>query len=166
MTRLDSRSWLSVGGRDQDSVRLFGFIFDHITVALFRAQRRRVSRSLFFYYIYTMASRSICRIKPRISRPEIFISSSSRGSLLPNRYYAAQSDPNETNDTSAAQPRQNTLETGRDPRLPPKPPAGTYPHAFQDSRDDPHSNSMRLHYQHPTTIRTTAGATSTCTFYR
>ncbi|KAG8770706.1 hypothetical protein FRC15_003946 [Serendipita sp. 397] len=59
-----------------------------------------------------------------------------------------------TKDASSSSMSESGWE--RDPSLPPKPPPGTYPHPFPNSRDDPHSNSMRSVYQHPTTTYKTS----------
>lgn len=59
------------------------------------------------------------------------------------RQYATQ--PSSTSDSSA-------VKVDRDPSLPPKPPPETYPHPFPNSRDDPHSNSMRVTYQPPASM--------------
>jgi hypothetical protein len=97
-----------------------------------------------------MASRYIGRLESQVLRRKCSFSLSSQPARYSARQYATQqSFEGQTSVSSSSSSSKSTMQQERDPSLPPKPPPGTYPHPFPNSRDDPHSNSMRLSYQYP-----------------
>src|SRR5450631_710197 len=97
-----------------------------------------------------MASRYVGRLESRVLRGKCSSSLYTQHWKQSTRQYATQpSFEGQSSASSSSSSSKSTVQHERDPSLPPKPPPGTYPHPFPNSRDDPHSNSMRLSYQHP-----------------
>ena len=94
-----------------------------------------------------MTSRVVGRLQSQVLRRKCRSSLSGQVSKYATRQYTTQ--PTHEGQAPASSSALSSLHQDRDPSLPPKPPAGTYPHPFPNSRDDPHSNSMRLSYRYP-----------------